>query len=78
MVARHFNGQPALIGCCSFNEVHYTEADRGTLDELVRFSSVLMRATSLASTPSSWMYRRFIRAVQVEGHGLVDVPGERP
>lgn len=36
-VARHFKGHPALIGYCTFNEVHYTEADPWTLGEFVRF-----------------------------------------
>jgi len=36
-VARHFAGHPALIGYCTFNEVHYTEADPWTLAEFVRF-----------------------------------------
>jgi beta-galactosidase len=36
-VARHFRGHPALLGYCTFNEVHYTEADPWSVDEFVRF-----------------------------------------
>jgi hypothetical protein len=35
--ARHFRGHPALMGYCTFNEVHYTEADPWSLGEFVRF-----------------------------------------
>ncbi|HVZ34388.1 MAG TPA: beta-galactosidase, partial [Polyangiaceae bacterium] len=36
-VARHFRGHRALLGYCTFNEVHYTEADPWSLGEFVGF-----------------------------------------
>ncbi|MEY2934092.1 MAG: hypothetical protein RL033_4841, partial [Pseudomonadota bacterium] len=36
-VAQHFRGHPALLGYCTFNEVHYTGVDPWTLSEFVRF-----------------------------------------
>jgi hypothetical protein len=36
-VARHFRGRPALLGYCTFNEVHFTKADEWALGEFARF-----------------------------------------
>jgi hypothetical protein len=59
-VARHYRGHPALIGYCTFNEVHYTEADTWSLAEFVRFVT-LQYAGDIRALNAAWatFHRRF-------------------
>jgi hypothetical protein len=59
-VARHFKGHPALLGYCTFNEVHYTEADAWSL---ALFASFLEQqyAGDIRALNRAWatFHRRF-------------------